>query len=309
MRAEQLYEQVTNQLIAEIEAGAGDWEMPWRNLAANGPAKSIDGRRYKGLNSLILGLTTHSEGWSVPVFGTYKTWQRNGNQVAKGEKGTKVILWRKATNKNDAAASSEEEDRGRMFARVFTVFNIDQTDAPPAEQPDDATPTVSGHDEFPQAAEALDALGATILPNSQPQYRPLSDTIGMPDRELFDSESHWLSTLAHENIHRTGHWSRLDRDLENRFGTQALGMEELIAEIGSAFFCSQWGIIDIAKRLDHAEYISGWLQAMRADSRAILAAASKAQRALDYLNESAGIKADEQPIRSQPKASELQVAA
>lgn len=80
-------------------------------------------------------------------------------------------------------------------------------------------------------------------------------------------------------------------------------------EIGSAFFCSQWGITDTARRLDHADYIAGWLQMMRADSRAILTAASKAQQAADFLNEAAGINTERQPTLSQPETSELQVAA
>ena len=44
MRADDLFEQITNQLIDQIEAGAGEWNMPWRTLAATGTPTSVDGR-------------------------------------------------------------------------------------------------------------------------------------------------------------------------------------------------------------------------------------------------------------------------
>jgi antirestriction protein ArdC len=52
--------------------------------------------------------------------------------------------------------------------------------------------------------------------------------------------SDFCSTAAHEHVHWTGHGSRLDRDLSGRFCDRAYGAEELIAELGAAFWCAQF---------------------------------------------------------------------
>lgn len=283
MQAQELFDTITHQLIADIEAGAGDWTMPWHQLATITPAQSIDGRSYRGLNSLILGLTASGNGWTN-IWGTYRSLQRAGHQVTKGERGTKVALWKETK----PAANTDEVERPRLFARTFTVFALEQTNAP---QPEPAAaicrPDADAH---PGAAAALDALGAKMIQTAHPHYRPASDTIGMPPPDAFDSEADRLSTLAHEHVHRTGHPTRLDRDLSGRFGDRAYGFEELVAEIGSAFWCAQHGVTTLAKRLDHADYVADWLTILREDSRAIVTAASKAQQAVDLMNQPANTK-------------------
>ncbi len=282
MKAEELYESVTAQLIAEIESGAGNWEMPWHTLGAAGLATSIDDRRYRGLNCLILSLASAATGWHSNTWGTYKAWQRHGHQVSRGERGTKVLLWKKTEND----PTDEAQAGVRMFARTFTVFSQEQTNAPLHETSDaelEAAPVG-----YPEAAEALATSGARVTTSAQPHYNKATDTVGMPDRASFKSEAFYLSTLAHECVHWTGHPSRLDRDMSGRFGDQAYGFEELVAEIGAAFWCAHHKITDPARRLDHADYLSDWLQILRTNSRAILTAASRAQAAVDHLHQLAG---------------------
>jgi antirestriction protein ArdC len=55
-----------------------------------------------------------------------------------------------------------------------------------------------------------------------------------------------------------------------------------IAELGAAFTCAHLGLTT-EPREDHAQYIESWLRVLKADKRAILTAASKAQHAADYL--------------------------
>ena len=92
---------------------------------------------------------------------------------------------------------------------------------------------------------------------------------------------------AHEHVHWTGHRSRLGRDLSGRFGDRAYGAEELIAELGAAFWCAQFRL-EQATRTDHAAYLGDWLAILRQDARALVAACGQAQRAVDYLNAAAG---------------------
>ncbi len=60
-------------------------------------------------------------------------------------------------------------------------------------------------------------------------------------------------------------------------------MEELVAEIGAAFLCADLGITP-ETRDDHAAYIASWLKVLKDDKRAIFTAASRAQKAADYLH-------------------------
>jgi len=59
-------------------------------------------------------------------------------------------------------------------------------------------------------------------------------------------------------------------------------MEELVAELGSAFLCAD---LDLTPEIreDHAAYIANWLEVLKNDKRAIFSAAAHAQKAADYL--------------------------
>ncbi len=72
-----------------------------------------------------------------------------------------------------------------------------------------------------------------------------------------------------------------------RFGDDAYAVEELVAELGAAFWCAQAGL-SASTRDDHAGYLAGWVKILREQSRVLLTVASKAQAALDYLNRCAG---------------------
>ncbi len=110
----------------------------------------------------------------------------------------------------------------------------------------------------------------------------------MPEREAFTGTDTstpaegYYGTLLHELTHWTGHEKRCDRDLRNRFGSEAYAAEELIAELGAAFLCADVGVTP-QPRLDHAQYVQSWLRVLKNDKRAIFTASSKAAQAADYL--------------------------
>jgi antirestriction protein ArdC len=118
-------------------------------------------------------------------------------------------------------------------------------------------------------------------------YAPATDQIQMPPFPAFDENVAYYSTLAHEHTHWTSHASRCDRQLGKRFGDMAYAAEELIAELGAAFTCAHLGL-STEPREDHAQYIHSWLKVLKADSRAIFTAASKAQQATDWMFSRAG---------------------
>jgi antirestriction protein ArdC len=84
----------------------------------------------------------------------------------------------------------------------------------------------------------------------------------------------------HELGHWSGHKSRLDRDLKNRFGSRDYAAEEVIAELGAAFLCAEFGFDG---DLRSAGYIASWIGFLNADKRAFFTACSQASKAADYL--------------------------
>jgi antirestriction protein ArdC len=111
-------------------------------------------------------------------------------------------------------------------------------------------------------------------------YSPEDDRIQLPERELFADAAIYYATALHELVHWSGHPSRLDRQLGRRFGEAAYAVEELIAEVGSAFLCAA---CRLEGRLQHASYVAEWIKVLKSDRRAVFAAASRAQQAADYV--------------------------
>jgi antirestriction protein ArdC len=102
----------------------------------------------------------------------------------------------------------------------------------------------------------------------------------MPAFEAFKGADQFYSVAFHELTHWTGHKSRVNRDLRNRFGSCAYAAEELVAELGAAFLCAEFGFNN---DLRHAGYLATWIGLLKGDTRAFFTACSKAQAAADYL--------------------------
>ncbi|CAL2075213.1 ArdC family protein [Tenacibaculum sp. 190524A02b] len=116
-------------------------------------------------------------------------------------------------------------------------------------------------------------------------YSPVSDSIKLPELNAFDSANAYYATLFHEYIHATGAKHRLNREFGKKFGDKQYAREELIAEIGSIFLCTQAGIIWQTHQ-NHEAYLNGWLSVLNyieKDSTLILRASAQAQKAADYI--------------------------
>ena len=126
------------------------------------------------------------------------------------------------------------------------------------------------------------ALGVKLA-GGEPSFNLMTDTIKMPDLNRFTTPEAFMTTLAHECVHSTGHKKRLDRDMTGRFGDEKYAFEELIAELGAAFIAAEWGL---SYRLEnHAAYLNSWLKALESDPKHIVNAATKANKAVKFIAE------------------------
>lgn len=287
MRSNDLFERITRQIADAIAAGAGTCSMPWHRWTEGlaEPVNAITGRPYRGVNTILLWAAAEHAGYSSGRWATYRQWSEAGAQVRKGEKSTSILFWKPAhagdrDHEDDDYGGPDDRHHRSFIAKVYCVFNAEQVDGAPQAP----LPTPLSDDERLAAAESFFAnVGATVHhQGDRAFYRPSTDEIHMPRFEQFRDGPAYYSTLGHEHIHWTGAKHRLDRDLKNRFGSEAYAFEELIAELGAAFLAARLGL-SVAPRPDHAAYIAGWLKVLGQDPRAILTASSKAQQALDYL--------------------------
>jgi antirestriction protein ArdC len=281
-----IYSEITNQLIAAIEADPGNPSLPWRR--ASGPlfmpVNALTKNAYNGVNIVSLWVAAEVRRYASPVWATYRQWQELGAQVRKDEKSSLVIFYKEFETDPDPDVA--DDDGKRRVARASCVFNAAQVDgyvAPDAPEPLGPIERIKAADGFVLATGARIEHGG-----DRAYYVPSTDRIQMPDENLFcgsttmTREEGYYATLIHELTHWSGAKHRLNRDFGTRFGEEAYAAEELVAEIGAAFLCTELGITQDT-RPDHAQYLANWLKLLKNDSRAIFAAAAKASEAATYL--------------------------
>lgn len=281
-----VYQSVTDSVVALIEKGVEPWRQPWKNVAGVAaesvlPVNAATGRGYRGINVPILWGAAQAFGYRHNAWLTYRQAADLGGHVRKGEHGQPVIFWKfldKAPRGGEAEGDEDAHGRRIAFAREYYVFNVAQCDG----LPETGEAEVAERLQPGEVIQFAQRVGAQLrFGGNRAFYAPDPDFIQLPLREQFVDEAHYNSTALHELTHWTGHKARLDRQFGKRFGDNAYAFEELVAELGSAFLCASTGI-ENAPVTHHASYVENWLQVLKGDKRAIFTAASQAQKAATY---------------------------
>lgn len=273
---------ITATIIEKLEQGTKPWIKPWRGVPISRPLRSC-GTPYRGMNTFWLWMMAEASGFASPYWMTYRQCAKLGGHVRKGEKSSIAIFY-KTYEKEVETPDGGEDTETRRVLRSYAIFNADQCDDLPAMySPEPLMEPV----EPAGRRRRIDAFFARIdaqlrHKGSEAYYEPVRDRITMPPTTLFEGFDHYYATLAHELLHWTGHSSRLDRDLKNRFGSKAYAAEELVAELSSAILGAELGL-PVTHLDNHASYISHWLKLLKSDDRAMLMAAAKAEEASSLL--------------------------
>lgn len=288
-----VYETVTDKIIADLESGVAPWRKPWvageSRIGMSMPLRHC-GTPYRGINVILLWIAASAAGYNNPHWLTYKQAAAFGANVRKGEKGTHVFFasqLRVEDAKAPVQANGVPGEKIINFMKSYTVFNVEQIDGlgeryamPPASAPlaiDQARGDTFLCQKFFESLD-IDIRGQD---KARAFYVEKADYINMPPLAAFVDNESFAATLAHECIHATKHVSRLDRKIDCEKQV-SYASEELVAELGAAFLCAILGI-SAAPSNAHASYIASWLQALKNDSRHIFRMASHAQKACDWL--------------------------
>lgn len=275
-----VYEMVTERIIAELEKGVIPWEKPWTGVRS-GAYNRVSKRPYSLLNQMLLKHTGE--------YATYKQWQDLGGQVKKGEKSEIVVFWKifeaEETNKD----TGEKETKKIPLLRYYNVFHISQVEgveplAP--EQLNDEVEPIEEADKLITDYITREHIDFTECRSNEAYYSPSSDRVVVPMKEQYTVINEYYSTTFHELTHSTGHKNRLNRlqtGAVAAFGGTEYSKEELVAEIGSASLMNLLGIETVKTFRNSTAYIQSWLQVLRNDNKFIVSASSKAEKAVNYI--------------------------
>lgn len=287
-RSNDIYQKVTDQIIAELEKGHAPWIRPWRDGEPPFPVNALSGRPYHGINVPLLWNSASQQSFASDRWLTFHQVSGLGGQVRRGEKSSLAVLYLpRQLEETDAEGQPVLDENGeprmRHFGiiREFRLFNLTQCDGLPQTLYE---PVVRPGEPVDTAEAIALSSGVTLRHRNQSQayYKPGADLVMMPQPRQFESNDAYYATLLHELTHATGHASRLNRPgISGPKCTEAhYATEELVAEMGSAFLCAHCGI---QGRLQHSNYIGYWLDILRQDKHAVIRASGMARSACEWL--------------------------
>jgi antirestriction protein ArdC len=296
-----LYQSVTDKIIAALEAGTPPWICPWERTYGHFiPMNLSTSRPYRGINTILLNMQAVTRGYSINRWLTFQQALTYGACVRKGERGTGIVFFKMLEREGaregapELQASADSQRRVFPLLRSFTVFNVAQIDGLPPSALPELRPKYE-YEGCKAAEQILADSKADIRHGGESAfYRPSEDYIQLPVWSSFPTSRGYCQTAMHELTHWTGHPSRCNRQLASRLHIESYAMEELVAEMGSAFLSDYCGL---QGKMQHASYIATWLKALRNDKRLIFTAASLAQKAADFLLPSQQPVAQEMPVK------------
>lgn len=333
-----IYNYITDLILNTIqEVGHLPWQKEWTGSGSEGIARNyVSKKPYSGANFILnfdIKYDKKGKGYLVPIkfkqpyYLTFNQIKEAEATLKAGSKAHRVIYYTMIFGFDNGTAKIKTSDRpkytefiqnnkftkadiaehGSKFPviKYYNVYRADDCTGlkfPAKPKPKKTTPIqeaqiiIDGYPNPPKFTFGGDGA----------YYQPANDLVNMPKIAAFNKEAFYYSTYFHELIHSTGHSKRLDRgnDTRKRDGSiedkKAYAFEELVAELGAVFLCSESGLL-FTTRDNSAKYLHGWnsrlVTELENDNRFFLKASAKAQKAADWILD-----------RNQPKDQEKTTA-
>lgn len=290
-----VYQMVTDRVLEQIEQGIIPWHKPWNaaTLSEDALAISYTSRKpYSFLNQMLLGRNGE---WL-----TFNQVKERGGNIKKGAHAGIVVFYKKYQVKKtkrvkDAEGNEFDKEVSSTIPvlKHYPVFHIDDCEGIESKIKVEEKPKESKVQPIKRAEKIVkDYLKAQPLlklhndrPSNRAYYTPMWDEITVPMLSQYKEKEEYYSTLFHEMVHSTGHSTRLNREegMGNKFASHAYSREELVAELGSAMLCTNIKIDTEVAFKNSVAYIKGWASKLKEDTKAIVWAASRAEKAARYI--------------------------
>jgi antirestriction protein ArdC len=282
-------------LVELMQQGVAPWRKPWDGSGGGHHCNLISGHRYRGSNPILLTLGMHIRGSALPFWCGYAEAKGLGISPKKGSKAAMILrpqLQQQADQQEQGQREQADGAEGAAHSwvsyRPVPVFNAADLEGHGLTELIAARQEAAGLQARPEperfaAAEAV--LSAWPVPVSfggdRAFYLPQLDRIQLPERASFQSASAFYATWAHEQVHSTGHASRLKRDLGGAFGKPRYAREELVAELGAVLLGDR---LEIGSELQsHAAYLEHWIALLQAEPQVLFQVLGEARQAVELI--------------------------
>jgi antirestriction protein ArdC len=290
------YDVVNRIIINQLDKGVVPWEMPWTMDKGKSVAPQNYGskRDYRGINFWNLICEMDMRNHEVPYFLTSKQVADKGGKIAKGAKPYYVTYYGKfnvtETEIDKETGDTETLEKAIRFLKLYAVYNIEDTDLQfdkPDNKPAKEVERISSAEEI---LEGMPKKPKIKFGGNQAFYSPSQDLVQMPKPENFKQIDRYYSTFFHELVHSTKDDKRCGTDHFRKnskaFGDKQYSWEELVAELGASYLCSEAGILHKTVG-QSAAYIKGWAKSLqqyiKEDKTYFFKAANYAQKAADFI--------------------------
>lgn len=262
-----LFREIFDNLLNELKNGTVPWYPPWQSRDEPGiPINAVTRRPYKGINVIILWLQSRVKGYKSNRWLTELQAIKVGGFLKSKQDSTPIIYFGGIHN-------------DKVVVKYHSIYNIDQFN--------DLPKNIFIWQPIAKPEYILKNCGTNIIYTGQRAFHSSQDdTITLPQRKKFVHSEGYYSTAFHELIHWTGSEARLSRTefINYHSNDRDRCVEELIAEIGSAFLCAE---TQVTGYLQHAQYINFYFELLYNNWKMLLKASRKAQEAADYIVDSA----------------------
>lgn len=291
--------ELINDMLEELQNPKND-TAPWRKgYVKMNFTNTVSGRDYKGINRLHLMYSARKNGFSDYRWITYNQMkaanEANGEPLyllRKGSKATKIEFHQlispeeaKERRERQKAKGVEDEmiverDGGYWIHKYYNVFNADQFYRfPKMEQ-------LSEDVKNAMLDSALENSQATIYYDQMDKnyYMPAKDEIHLVRKEYWEDKQKLYATALHEMAHSTGHSSRLNRPIENEFGTKEYALEELKADFASTILFQTYGLEQTEEQKKNSlAYLKHWYKILKEDPNQLVYVIKDAEKAVEYI--------------------------
>lgn len=278
-----VYQMVTERVMEQMKQGIIPWHKPW--TGTQGTINYVTRRPYSMLNQILLG----REGEWI----TYKQLKERGGQIKKGAKAGFVVFYspysyEKEVQQEDGTTITEVKTMPVL--KYYNVFHID--DCTGIESKNESKPAK----ELKPVERAEEIINNYVTreglrfqndkESDRACYSPITDRVIVPMLSQYDIVEEYYSTTFHELTHSTMLKNRCDRTNGNilaAFGGDDYSREELVAELGATYLCTESGLDSKKAFKNSVAYLQGWLRALANDEKMIVWAASRAEKSARYI--------------------------
>lgn len=297
-------------IINKIQTIEQDWQKPWLCCAHNPHfiPQNISGRNYSYGNAFLLSVLCEFHNFQTPVFLTFLQAKELNLAIQKGSHSFPVyyvcrLYYHKETQckisekeYNELSENQKQNYRIVPCLKSYNVFNLDQTNYPEvfpdewnvkkdfftAKEPEEKTGMY--------ANTVLDKLFQTqswvcpihIKLSNKAFFSPVKDYIQLPLKNQFKDGQSFYATAVHEMSHSTGTENRLNRKIENAFGSVDYGREELVAELSAAVTGLYLGISSTIRE-ENVTYLKAWIESIREEPKFLLSVLSDVSKVAKFI--------------------------